>query len=243
MPTTSKPAKYSWLGGDLLPTELSSGVVAMGARSYVPEIGRFLQPDSLPGGSANLYAYTDGNPVNETDLTGMFVEGAYLYAYNNEENQRSLEREAARQQAAREEAERKAAEAAAIAALETKEAAEQAEIYAQDRWDAEAQQFGEEHTPGGGMEDEGGRSGGGRFAGSEDPGVPPGYICNALPRSKWGSKKSYCEKYLKEEADESESGPGDAFEGLFCVGAVALDPWPLGAGVCGPEIAGHLHKN
>ena len=128
VPTISKPEKYSWLGGDLLPTELPSGVVAMGARSYVPKLGRFLQPDPVPGGTDNPYAYTDGNPVNETDLTGAFVEGAYLYAFNAEENVRSSEREAAREQAAREEAERKAAEAAAIAAMNAKIAAEEAAI-------------------------------------------------------------------------------------------------------------------
>lgn len=69
----------------------------MGARSYVPQLGRFLQSDPLPGGSANSYAYTDGDPVDETDLTGMFVEGSYLYAVGQEENARSVEREAARE--------------------------------------------------------------------------------------------------------------------------------------------------
>jgi RHS repeat-associated protein len=70
VPTTSKPPKYSWLGADELPTELPSGVIGMGARSYVPEIGRFLQPDPSPGGSANAYAYTQGDPLNETDPSG-----------------------------------------------------------------------------------------------------------------------------------------------------------------------------
>jgi hypothetical protein len=42
----------------------------MGSRSYIPQLGRFLQPDPSPGGSANAYAYTHGNPVNETDLSG-----------------------------------------------------------------------------------------------------------------------------------------------------------------------------
>jgi RHS repeat-associated protein len=31
----------------------------------VPQLGRFLQPDLVPGGSANAYAYTYGNPVND----------------------------------------------------------------------------------------------------------------------------------------------------------------------------------
>ncbi len=56
-PTTSTPAKYSWLGGEQQPTELPSGVVAMGVRSYVPQLGRYLQTDPAPGGSANAYGY------------------------------------------------------------------------------------------------------------------------------------------------------------------------------------------
>jgi RHS repeat-associated protein len=72
VPTTSKPAKYAWLGAGEFPTELPSGVIAMGVRSYVPEIGRFLQPDPKPGGSADAYAYTYGNPLNETDPSGQW---------------------------------------------------------------------------------------------------------------------------------------------------------------------------
>ncbi len=72
VPTVSAPAKYSWLGAIELPTELPSGVVNMGVRSYVPEIGRFLQPDPIPGGSANAYSYTFGDPVNTNDPTGAY---------------------------------------------------------------------------------------------------------------------------------------------------------------------------
>ena len=42
----------------------------MGARTYAPQLGRFLQTDPIPGGSANAYAYTYGDPVNSNDLTG-----------------------------------------------------------------------------------------------------------------------------------------------------------------------------
>jgi RHS repeat-associated protein len=138
VPTTTKPAKYSWLGGDLLPTELPSGVIAMGARSYVPQIGRFLQPDPIPGGSTNAYAYTNGNPVNETDLTGDYVENNYSASIFSAEDNEAIEQEAAREAAARAVAEREAQIAAAVAALQAKEAAEQAAINAQDRWDEEA---------------------------------------------------------------------------------------------------------
>jgi RHS repeat-associated protein len=73
VPRTTKPAKYGWLGDDLNATELSSGVVVMGARSYVPQIGRFLQTDPVPGGSANAYAYTYGDPVDSSDASGEYT--------------------------------------------------------------------------------------------------------------------------------------------------------------------------
>jgi hypothetical protein len=49
----------------------------MGARVYDPYTGTFLQTDPIPGADANAYGYTDGDPVNETDLSGdMSVWGA-----------------------------------------------------------------------------------------------------------------------------------------------------------------------
>ncbi len=129
VPKTGKPPKFSWLGGELRPTELPSGVVSMGVRAYVPEIGRFEQTDPISGGSANPYAYTNGNPVDETDLSGEYVENNYVAAFNGEENIRAIERELAREQAAQEEAERKAEEAAEAAeeAMEGAESDEEGE--------------------------------------------------------------------------------------------------------------------
>jgi hypothetical protein len=43
----------------------------MGARPYLPSIGRFLAQDPVDGGSANAYDYVSGDPVNGLDLTGM----------------------------------------------------------------------------------------------------------------------------------------------------------------------------
>ena len=82
VPTTTNPGKYAWLGSMGLPTELPSGVIGMGARSYVPQLGRFLQPDPVPGGSANAYSYTFDDPINTFDPSGEYVEGAYLASYN-----------------------------------------------------------------------------------------------------------------------------------------------------------------
>ncbi len=76
VPTTGLPPKYSWLGSIELPTELASGVIAMGARSYVPQVGRLLQPDPIPGGSASAYTYTFGDPVNSSDPSGAYTATA-----------------------------------------------------------------------------------------------------------------------------------------------------------------------
>jgi RHS repeat-associated protein len=62
--------KYGWLGGKGRRTELPSGVIQMGVRSYVSAIGRFISTDPVQGGSANAYDYADQDPVNAFDLTG-----------------------------------------------------------------------------------------------------------------------------------------------------------------------------
>jgi RHS repeat-associated protein len=58
------------VGGKEKPTELASGIVAMGARVYDPYTGTFTQTDPIQGGGATAYGYTNGDPVNETDLSG-----------------------------------------------------------------------------------------------------------------------------------------------------------------------------
>ncbi|HTC60947.1 MAG TPA: RHS repeat-associated core domain-containing protein [Solirubrobacteraceae bacterium] len=158
VPATEAPPKYSWLGASEIRTELPSGVSAMGARSYIPQLGRFLQTDPMPGGSSNPYAYTNGDPVNETDLTGAYVENDYVLGLGMEQNVRAIEQEAAREAAARKEAEERAREAAIRAEEEAKAAAELAEAEARNLWDAEAAAGPPGSVAGGGME-EGGPSG------------------------------------------------------------------------------------
>lgn len=69
-PQAGSAGRFGWLGGKERRTELPSGVIQMGARSYVPSLGRFLSPDPVMGGSSNTYDYVDQDPVDQLDLAG-----------------------------------------------------------------------------------------------------------------------------------------------------------------------------
>jgi RHS repeat-associated protein len=69
-PTGGSAGRFGWLGGKQRRTELSSGVIQMGVRSYIPQLGRFLTLDPVFGGSANPYEYAGQDPINSFDLTG-----------------------------------------------------------------------------------------------------------------------------------------------------------------------------
>ncbi len=69
-PVKGSSGRYGWLGGKQRRTELPSGVIQMGVRSYIPTLGRFITSDPVPGGSANAYDYANQDPVNGFDLNG-----------------------------------------------------------------------------------------------------------------------------------------------------------------------------
>jgi len=74
-PKQGSTPRFGWVGGAQRRTELASGVIQMGVRSYVPALGRFLSPDPIFGGSANPYEYASADPVNNFDLTGQKCVG------------------------------------------------------------------------------------------------------------------------------------------------------------------------
>jgi len=54
---------------DLDTSPIAGGIIQMGARVYIPTLGRFLSVDPIDGAGDNAYSYVN-DPVNENDLDG-----------------------------------------------------------------------------------------------------------------------------------------------------------------------------
>ena len=66
--TASQATSWGWHGQQ---QRLSDrGLIHMGARPYIPGLGRFLAVDPVEGGCANFYVYVYGDPVNSSDVSG-----------------------------------------------------------------------------------------------------------------------------------------------------------------------------
>ncbi len=65
--------------GKLTENDLATPIITMSARSYNPSDARFLQPDPIQGGCADVYTYAFGDPLNQPDLTGQWT---YCHAFS-----------------------------------------------------------------------------------------------------------------------------------------------------------------
>ena len=72
-PQGATAGRYGWLGSKDRASDTPGGLTLMGARLYTPTLGRFLQTDPVPGGSANSYDYAAQDPINAFDLDGRLL--------------------------------------------------------------------------------------------------------------------------------------------------------------------------
>lgn len=64
---------------DLDTSPVIGGITQMGARLYIPTLGRFLSVDPVEGGTPNNYVYAL-DPVNQYDLNGKWIQIAAVIA-------------------------------------------------------------------------------------------------------------------------------------------------------------------
>jgi len=75
-PRTPSLLRYGYLGAKARQLTYPWGTIQMGARTYIPQTGRFLQTDPITGGCANAYDYVHQDPLNRFDLDGRMASCA-----------------------------------------------------------------------------------------------------------------------------------------------------------------------